>query len=212
MIGARPFVHEDVERMSEVSATVDGLAPARLPARSDTRDDARLRAMFSAHFDFIWRSLRRLGVPEASVDDALQQVFLVASRRMSDIRGDAERSFLFSTALRVAADARKSAKVRHEIAHDVLPEVAAPSQEGPEERLEQGRARAMLDALLEELPLDLRAVFVLFELEEMATPEIAALLGIPPGTAASRLRRARETFQEAAKRMQAQARFRGGVR
>ncbi len=212
MIGPRVLVHEALERMNEGSAIADGLSPAQLGATAPARDEIRLRAMFGTHFDFIWRSLRRLGVPEAGVDDALQQVFLVASRKIGDIRVDAERAFLFSTALRVAADVRKSVKGRREIACDVVPDIAAPSHEGPEERLDQSRARVMLDALLEELPLDLRAVFVLFELEEMATPEIAALLGIPAGTAASRLRRAREAFQEAARRMQAQARWRGAVR
>jgi RNA polymerase sigma-70 factor (ECF subfamily) len=60
---------------------------------------------------------------------------------------------------------------------------------------EQRRAAAILDRLLAAMELDLRAVFVLDEIEEMSRAEIAQVLGIPEGTVASRLRRARQDFQ-----------------
>jgi RNA polymerase sigma-70 factor (ECF subfamily) len=69
--------------------------------------------------------------------------------------------------------------------------------------LQQGRARALLDEILEAMPTELRAPFVLFELEEMTMSEIAQTLEIPPGTVASRLRRAREIFQEQSRRLRA---------
>ena len=165
------------------------------------QDAARLRAMQEEHFEFLWRSLRRLGVPEADVDDAVQQVFLVAARRT--IQPGAERSFLFATALRVASHARRTLRRRRE-ADEPVPEQtdATPS---PEELLDQRRARALLDEVLEALPLDVRAVFILFELEEMTVVEIAAILGLPPGTAASRLRRGRELFQQTVARVRANA-------
>src|SRR5262245_38526854 len=65
----------------------------------------RLRALIDAHFDFVWRSLRRLGVPAANVDDAAQKVYSIALRRIEDIAQGRERSFLFGTVMRVAADA-----------------------------------------------------------------------------------------------------------
>jgi len=162
---------------------------------------ARFRVVRDENFEFVWRSVRRLGVPDADVDDAVQQVFIVASRRLGEITVGSERSFLFGTAMRVAMQVRRTLRRRGEVS---LSEDAAqglplePPDTGPdaEELLAQRRARATLDEVLETLPLDVRAVFVLFELEEMRVPEIASLLGIPLGTAASRLRRGRELFQE----------------
>lgn len=164
-------------------------------------DSAKLRALQEEHFEFLWRSLRRLGVPESDVDDAVQQVFLVAARRV--IQPGAERAFLFSTALRVASHARRTLRRRRE-SGDAVPE-QTDGTPSPEELLDQRRARALLDEVLEELPLDVRAVFILFELEEMTVVEIAAMVGIPTGTAASRLRRGRELFQQTVARLRGQA-------
>jgi RNA polymerase sigma-70 factor (ECF subfamily) len=86
------------------------------------------------------------------------------------------------------------------------PEDGAPSAE---ELIDRRRARVLLDEVLESLPMEVRAVFVLFELEEMTLSEIAALLGIPPGTAASRLRRGRELFQSAVARLKVRQRSAG---
>ena len=72
-----------------------------------------------------------------------------------------------------------------------------------EQLLERRQARALLDQLLDEMPEDLRVVFVLFELEELSTPQIAELCALPIGTVASRLRRAREEFHAIAKRLRA---------
>ena len=155
----------------------------------------RLGAMVAAHHAFVWRSLRRLGVPDCDVDDASQQVFLVAHRRLGEIACESERSFLFQTALRVAADWRRAHQRRCEQPGiDLLdvPDVAA----SPEELTDRRRARAQLDRVLEAMPMELRVVFVLFELEEMTMSEIATLADLPAGTVASRLRRARRVFQE----------------
>jgi RNA polymerase sigma-70 factor (ECF subfamily) len=156
--------------------------------------DARVRAMFEAHFDFIWRALRRFGLSEDRADDAAQQVFVVASRRLDDIEQGRERSFLFGTALRVASDARKAAAHRREIPHEE-PGRELEGGPRPDDLVEQRRARALLDDVLDAMDLELRAVFVLFEIEEMTTAEIAEALAIPHGTVASRLRRAREEFR-----------------
>src|ERR1700753_996546 len=74
------------------------------------RDDARITAIVREHHAFVWRLLIRLGVPSRSADDATQQVFLVAMRRVSEIALGSEKSFLFGTALRIASDERRSAK------------------------------------------------------------------------------------------------------
>lgn len=186
------------------------LQDARAPCLS-IADKARLKAMMTTHFNFIWRSLKRLGVPQADVDDCTQQVFLVASRKLAVITEGSEQAFLFGTALNVAAEARRTAARRRDCpAGDTL-EAFDPGPQ-PDEIADRKRVRAILDKVLEAMPLDLRVSFVLFELEEMSLQQIASLLSIPTGTVASRLRRARTEFQRLVSRMHAIEASRGAKR
>jgi RNA polymerase sigma-70 factor (ECF subfamily) len=157
-------------------------------------ETARFRAMIDQHFDVVWRSLRRLGVPPTEMDDCMQQVFLVASRKLPSITAGSEQAFFLGTALRVASDARRSRDRRREVPEDSDIQRADPTPL-PDDLTDQKRLRELLDEVLEAMPMDLRSVFVLFEIEELSTQEIAVLLGVPTGTAASRLRRAREEFE-----------------
>jgi RNA polymerase sigma-70 factor (ECF subfamily) len=172
----------------------------------------RLEAMATANFQFIWRSLRRLGVPPVGVDDAAQQVFEVASRRLSEILPGRERAFLFKTALLVAAEGRRGAARRKERFPDSPVEELVDPAPTPEEANEWAKKRALLDEILLSIRLEERTVFVLFELEELSMAEIAEIVEIPPGTVASRLRRAREEFHAQAKRLRARLTFEGGPR
>jgi RNA polymerase sigma-70 factor (ECF subfamily) len=174
------------------------------PVRT-TGENARLHAMFEREFAFVWRMLRRLGVAEASIDDCTQQVFVVATRKIAAIAPDRERAFLLGVAINVAAEARRSQAIAREQPHDDLDssEHGAPN---PEQLSDRKRALELLDQALEELPFDLRTVFVLFEIEGTPSDDIASLLDIPRGTVASRLRRAREEFQAIAKRLRARGR------
>jgi RNA polymerase sigma-70 factor (ECF subfamily) len=164
--------------------------------------NARARALVLSHFDSIWRLLRRLGVPESMVDDAAQQVFVIATNKVSKIQPGSEQSFLFGVALRIASDERRKARRRQDVAEL---EESALSHEGPtpDELIDQRKARALMDDVLEAMPLELRTVFVLYEMEEMTMAEIAGVLGIPAGSVASRLRRAREYFHEYVRRYRA---------
>ncbi|HEY3493949.1 MAG TPA: sigma-70 family RNA polymerase sigma factor [Polyangiaceae bacterium] len=157
-------------------------------ARLTAHEEARVAGMVREHHAFVWRLLRRLGVPPSGTDDATQQVFLVAMRRVSQIALGSEKSFLFGVALRVASDERRSAKNRERPGS--IPDGVAPLPE-PEEAADASRRREILQQTLLEMPLELRTVFVLFELEQMTKTEVAALLELPVGTAVSRLRRAR---------------------
>lgn len=137
----------------------------------------------------------------SSVEDAAQQVLVVLSRRLAEVRPGAERAFLLATASRVAADFRKMQRRRRED-FDEASLGAQPSDSPlPDEQLDRERARRLLDAVLDALPDELRTVFVFFEFEGMKTNAIAELLELPPGTVASRLRRAREAFESAAARL-----------
>jgi RNA polymerase sigma-70 factor (ECF subfamily) len=182
----------------------------RLGEASFEGADERLNRLFEQNLDFVWRSLRRLGVPLSSVDDATQQVWLIVARRLPEIAVDSERSFLFGTALRIASDMRRSLARLREVSGDTSPDFADPAPHA-EELLERQRARSVLDQLLEDLPEELRVVFVLYELEEQTAGQIAELLGIPVGTASSRLRRARAEFEQIVKRHRARGTL-GGQR
>lgn len=198
--GFLPPAVASAEGADDAPADVPGDAS---PPRMSAEAEARFRAIVDAQFDFIWRSLRGLGVPAAGVDDAAQQVFLVAAQKIDAIAPGSERSFLFTTARGIAANVRRARTRSREVQGDDA--LAEPLDAGPdpEQLAASKQARELLDKLLDGLPEDLRTVFVLFELEGVTTAQMAELLGIPMGTAASRLRRAREEFHAAAKRYQA---------
>jgi RNA polymerase sigma-70 factor, ECF subfamily len=168
---------------------------ASTPSSADAEVARRIAALLTQHHSLVWRSLRRLGVSEGDADDASQQVFVVAYRRLTDIAPGSERSFLLQTALRVAAEFRRSRKRRREEDGQDLRSVADPAA-SPEDLVDRQRACAMLDRVLAAMPMDLRAVFVLFEIEGLTMAEISSAIAIPAGTVASRLRRARAVFRE----------------
>jgi RNA polymerase sigma-70 factor (ECF subfamily) len=161
----------------------------------------RLRTAVVEHYEFVWRTLRRLGVAENAVEDAAQNVLFILTRRIDDVRPGAERAFMVATAVRLAADYRKKKlRSREDLDPGELEERAsvAPSVE---ELIDQGRARDLLDIVLSEMPDDVRTVFILFEFEDMTMAAIAAMLDLPMGTVASRLRRARMMFETIAARL-----------
>jgi RNA polymerase sigma-70 factor (ECF subfamily) len=168
--------------------------------------EVRFRELVQRHFDFVWRSARRLGVPAADVDDAAQEVFLVAARKLDDVSEQHERAFLFGTAVRIASTRRRSARRRPEELDAGADERPAVELD-PEELAELKRARPLLQEILDDMSVELRAVFILAEIEELPVREIAEALGLPQGTVSSRLRTAREKFHAAVKRLQARAAF-----
>ena len=186
-------------------------AHPRVPAVQPARD--RMHDFVTSHIEFVWRVVRGFGVPRADADDVTQQVFVVAARRRETIAIGAERSFLAATARGLAANYRRSKVRKPEIVDDDAIASLFDQAPNPEEAVDEKRARALMDHVISLLEDDLREVFVLFELEEMSTTEIAAILALPSGTVASRLRRAREAFQAQIKRLRAElTRIHGGVR
>jgi RNA polymerase sigma-70 factor (ECF subfamily) len=158
--------------------------------------------------------LRRLGLPQSDADDAAQQVFLIAGAKLDKIRPGSERAFLYGCALRRASKwqrGRVRARLTVSLEGDAPLELASPELSA-EDLLDRAKARTLLDALLSEMPVSLQSVFVLYELEQLSTIEIADLLGLPRGTVASRLRRAREDFERRVRRLESGWRAVGGVR
>lgn len=154
----------------------------------------RLKRLLREHHDLVWRTLRRLGVPERDVEDATQRVFLIVGSKLDRIGLDQERSFVFGVAMRISSEVRRSQR-RHpeELVADHADE--SDPRPGPEALLQREEMLALLGAVLKRLPEEQRAVFLLHEFEDMSLNEIARMLEIPGGTAASRLRRARLAFE-----------------
>jgi len=161
------------------------------------RDQARIRAMVDEHLRFVANTLRKAGVPASDLDDEVQRTFMIAANRLSDVRLGAERSFLFQVALNTASHARRALARRRELPSERVPE-RVDALATPENLADRMQMRRLFDAMLARMSESLRSVFVLFELEGMDTLEVAAQLGIPRGTVASRLRRARSYLRQQA--------------
>lgn len=168
--------------------------PLSRPLSSD--ESARLRAMFDAHHNLVWRTLRRFGLDAAAAADVGQQAFLIAVERVGDIWPGSERAFLIGTALRLARSSRRNAgrlepqgQLDERVRHSEQPESQAMTLE-------------LLDRVLCKLDRSLVEVFVLFDVEGFSAPEIARALDLPVGTVASRVRRAREEFRAVVSRLE----------
>ena len=182
------------------SSSVFKAAPIAVAAEplSALDDGAGRLDELAAHLDFLWRFACRMGVGASTAEDIAQEAFVLAASRVGSIVVGKERSFLVSVVVNMVRRER-SRGARHE---ELSVEPAAPLSERPDERLDEERARALLDHALAALDEDLRAVFILHEIEEETMANIAQMLNLAPGTVASRLRRAREKWQIEIARLQ----------
>jgi RNA polymerase sigma-70 factor (ECF subfamily) len=157
------------------------------------------RRLFDDNYDYVWSSLRRLGIHERDLEDVTHEVFLEVYRKRA-ARDPARpvRPWLFAFAVRFASDYRKSARHRTELRADVDPPSSAPSQE---DSLSNKDTAKLLAAALDALSLELRAVIVLYEIDGVPMKDITDALGIPLFTGYSRLRLAREQCAERIRRM-----------
>jgi len=175
--------------------------PARTPRREpppvivDDRDFAQL---YARHHAYVWRILRRLGVPDAALEDATQDVFVVVHRRRDSLDPDASvRSWLFGIARRVAADLhRGNRRLRRRL--EAVPE--APPAPPLDEEVSRAEAADFVRRFLERLDDGHRMVFVLADVEGLTAPEIGDALQIPVNTVYSRLRSTRKKFERAVAR------------
>jgi len=154
---------------------------------------AEFERVYAEQFSFVWRSLLRLGVSQSAIDDAVQDVFIVALRRASDYSGRSSyRTWLFGIAANIARDYRR--KWQRAAQHQVLDEQLPALEANPHERLDQRRALRLVESFLDTLDADRREVFVLIELEQLPAPEASSVLAVKLNTVYSRLRSAREAF------------------
>jgi RNA polymerase sigma-70 factor (ECF subfamily) len=166
------------------------------------------RDVYDAHFAFVWRSLRRLGIRESDVADAAQEVFLIVHRRLGDFEGRSKiTTWLFGIALRVARDRQRLAFERRRVASEPDLSEAVDENVDVHAAVERNEGLAVLESILDSLPIEQRAVFCLFELDGLSSAEIAEMCEIPLGTVYTRLRLAREAFQRKAASLRARNEF-----
>ena len=188
------------------------ISEPRIPLDSDvaprpTGTALEVEQLFRDHGEFVWRTLRRFGLAEPDADDLTQEVFLVAFRQFDDFeRRSSFKTWLYGIAIRVALGHRRLARTQREQPFASPPEVAA--NDGPHEAVADREARRLLDRALDELDDDKRAVFVLYEIEQLAMSEVAQALECPLQTAYSRLRAARDEVETYVRRA-ARGRFAG---
>lgn len=188
---------------------------AVVPAAADSgvilRRNQAFRTAVSPLIDVSFRVLRRLGVQDREIDDALQTVLLSADRRFDDLETPQElKAYVCAACVNVARDVGRS-RARHYARNttvDHAEETAAPDAD-PEDVLGRKQGLELLQRILESMDEERRAVFVLYELEELTGQEIADHLGVPVGTVSSRLRKAREEFRSAIERVRASERSSG---
>ena len=169
-----------------------------LPAAIVTEERSCFDA-FQSEFDYLCRTLRRLGVRSEDIEDEAHEVFLVLSRRWPDYDPSRPlRPYLFGIAFRVVAARRR--KQQRELPQ-TLDETAGHAP-GPDEALEAAHARALVLAALSRVPLPRRAVLVMHDIDEVAMRDIANALSLPLFTGYSRLRKARREFEAAVRALQ----------
>ena len=183
-----------------------GRAPAPAAARAEPRPP--FAELYETYFAFVWRTARRLGTPEANLDDVVQEIFMVAYRRQEEFEGrSSAKTWLYGIAFNVVRAHRRElgGKHPHLLGEEtrVDPAVLVDAGDGPQEHAAKREAARFLDQFLDSLDADRRDVFVLAEMEQVSAPEIAAIVGAPLNTVYSRLRLARAEFSKALARRRA---------
>ena len=202
------------KRGASHSRAIGVVCAENLPS-AQTEPEVRPRApvqvsfahVYEQHFDFVWRNVRRLGVPDAAVDDLVQEVFIVVHRKLASFEGRSSiTTWLYSIVARVVSTYRRAAPQRRHGGE--LPEDLVSSNTNPHESAARLEAVALLHSFLETLDPERRDVFVLMELEAMSAPDVSVALGIPANTVYSRLRLAREAFEQVVERHHARDNWR----
>jgi RNA polymerase sigma-70 factor (ECF subfamily) len=185
----------------QVSAAAREVAP--VPTQGEGMPLPDFDTLYEDFADFVWRNARRLGVAPAALDDVMQDVFLVAHRRLGELsRPESLRAWMFSIVIRVVRDYRRTLRRKDPgqrcaaplLDPDQLPDTRAGN---PQSAAEQTDAVRLLHCMLAQLDDAKREVFVLAELEEMTETEISLALGENANTVHSRLRAARKDFDQA---------------
>jgi RNA polymerase sigma-70 factor (ECF subfamily) len=165
-----------------------------------------VQRIYELHADFVFRTLRSLGVPSRDLADVMQEVFLAVHRTLPGFEGRSSmKTWLFTICRSASRDRRRRAHQRYEIADEGRVNEELDGRVDTLADVEHKQRLAALDAILATMEEEQRLVFVLFEIECMTGAEISEALGVPLGTAYSRLRLARAAFRAAVARRNAAA-------
>lgn len=176
-------------------------APASSPA-----DAEALARIYREHADFVWRAVRRFGIPEALAEDVVHEVFMVVQRRLPEFVGDTPRAWLWSIARGVASNVRRG-RERANRREQVSLEVVAPqTPASPEEQVGRAEAALLVERFLAELPDDKRVVFELCDIEGLSCPEVAQALELELNRVYTCLRIARKHFRAYLERLRGESR------
>ena len=201
--------------MQDGSTASAALEPGRLAAGSPEELGSLAGGMtrpsfstiYDEHFDFVWRSARRLGVPEASLDDVAQDVFVTVYRRLPEFEGRSQlKTWIFGILRHTISDLRRGQRRKPTAALDHEP--ADGRGLSPQDAAVRAEGVQLLHQALASLPDEQREVFVLAELEQLSSPEIASALEVNLNTVYSRLRAARQEFEAALKRLRSRDEWR----
>jgi RNA polymerase sigma-70 factor (ECF subfamily) len=169
--------------------------------RCQAGDHMAWRALFEAHFDFAWRTARRLGLPEADAEDAVQEAFQVAFERLHTFGWGQFSTWLYRIVANIVSNRLRRHRVREVLAAVLLrptEDALAPSAEG---QVEARLTLRQIEALLRRLPRAKREVFALAEFEGLSHQQIAELTGVKLETVRTRLFYARREFDHLARRL-----------
>jgi RNA polymerase sigma-70 factor (ECF subfamily) len=187
-----------------LAVTAHFISAASIAAPAEVASSLDVGSVYEQHFEFVWRVVRRLGVAERYVDDAVQDVFIVVHRRLGEFEGRSSlKTWLFGIARRVARDHRRRARRKDRAGELPSGGLADPTAQTPLEAAAAAQQVRTLHEILAELGEAQREVFVLAELEQMTAPEIADALAVKLNTVYSRLRAARAVFNKAVARRRA---------
>jgi RNA polymerase sigma-70 factor (ECF subfamily) len=195
--------------LSSRSPAIATPLPCPQDATTSSHPKVEFADLYHTYFAFVWRTVRRLGIPAASADDLTQEVFIVAHRRLRDFQWRSTlKTWLFGIVANIVRAHRRAVALRgaNDLSQSVTNLETSPPAEAfqaPDDTALRAEATAIVDGLLDELSEQKREVFVLAELEQMAAPDISVALGIPLNTVYSRLRLARKAFADAARRYRA---------
>ncbi|MBI5545894.1 MAG: RNA polymerase sigma factor [Deltaproteobacteria bacterium] len=204
MTDSRGFCHKGITKPALQAGPTRGAGSQGPASAPGAQGGVCFEEVFRTHFDFVWSALRRLGVPPSSVDDAVQDAFLVVHRRLADFEGRSTlRTWLYGIVLRVARDHRRRSQ-RADLG--TLPPDVKDDRPGPHDTASRSEALRLLERLLRTLDEDKREVLILADMEGLTAPEIADLVGANLNTVYSRLRAARQLFNEAVARQDSERR------
>lgn len=161
-----------------------------------TNEEAEFTALVERQSRFVFRVAYAVLLNGHDAEDAVQETFLKLYRNGGWRNARDERAFLARTAWRLAIDRRRAVKPSESASDPDAALVLESHHPGPEQAMVDANQHAVIHAMIDALPEELRYPLVLSANDQLNSREIALILGIPEGTVRTRLQRARQVLRE----------------